>query len=327
MPTPLLRTVFCSIPLAAVLSACGGSTGPHIALPTPVETPPPPLEPEPVLEPAHLGLTLADEEVVTVAVGQTFHVPPDWSEPLEFESLEGGHPGQSATISYDGENERYTLTLPGVGTGTLATEWLNGYEGEVATSTYNNLVDESGTAIAGVSMPTPEAQSGELTYSHWGSWDSYHFNEDNSYERNSGFFAYGMQTPDSGVPITGSATYLAHVYANAPIFSWTVDGTASLTFDFGAGSLAGEMSAQFVSDGWDYYDYDFGTYTFADTVFAAGSPFYSGVFAKDGTVVAGSFFDGSLTGPNAEELIGRFALPFVFGDKDWQLTGIWVGAR
>ena len=87
----------------------------------------------------------------------------------------------------------------------------------------------------------------------------------------------------------------------------TIDGTVSLTFDFGAGNLGGSMTLS-TPDGMQ--PLKLGSFAFADPVYSVGSQTYSGSFA---TSEAGSnFFAGRFTGPRAEETNGTFAVPFRF---------------
>jgi hypothetical protein len=77
-----------------------------------------------------------------------------------------------------------------------------------------------------------------------------------------------------------------------------------------------------------------GIYAFKDTVFSVGSPTYSGKF--DTNVDGDNFFLGRFTGPNAEETIGAWALPFLFttggetlqpDNKVHQSFGAWIAKR
>ena len=133
----------------------------------------------------------------------------------------------------------------------------------------------------------------------------------------SGWMAFGVPTAQGAVPITGSASYQGLVHGSADImqfdglaggyFPVSVDGTVNLKFNFAQGSLAGAM-ALYLPDGMQ--PLAIGTYAFKDTIFSVGGTTYSGKF--DTTASDQNFFLGQFTGPNAQETIGTWAIPFVF---------------
>jgi hypothetical protein len=109
----------------------------------------------------------------------------------------------------------------------------------------------------------------------------------------------------------------------------STDGFVTLDFDFGAGKLAGKMDL-FLPDGMNAAP--LGSFAFRDTVLSSGS--YSGSF--DTAVHGQNFFLGRFTGPNAQETIGAWAIPFVFnqngqylhGDgQSHQAFGAWIAKR
>jgi hypothetical protein len=102
-----------------------------------------------------------------------------------------------------------------------------------------------------------------------------------------------------------------------------VFGSISFLFDFGKGSLAGEMKPE-LEGGWDAIP--LGTYTFRDTVFSVGSTSFSGAFKVPGSD-APSFFSGNFTGPNAVELMGSWKAPFVdpVSNTSGTMAGVFLG--
>lgn len=147
-----------------------------------------------------------------------------------------------------------------------------------------------------------------------------------------GAVAFGVPTPAGSVPVTGSASYQGHVTgitdAKAPLggtnhyFLLPVEGTIALNFDFGTGTLGGEMRLG-LNEGMSYSD--LGTFAFNQTIFARGSTTYSGAFA---TPLSGfNFFNGRFTGPNAEETIGNWAVPFRYDGSTHQAIGAWIARR
>jgi hypothetical protein len=147
-----------------------------------------------------------------------------------------------------------------------------------------------------------------------------------------GAFAFGVPTPEGSVPVAGSASYQGLVTGitdakgaignSGAYFLLPVEGTVNLQFDFGSGTLGGDMRL-ILNEGMN--PRDIGTYAFSQTVFGRGSTTYSGNFA---TTLAGfNFFNGRFTGPNAEETIGSWALPFNYQGSNHQAIGAWIARR
>jgi hypothetical protein len=151
---------------------------------------------------------------------------------------------------------------------------------------------------------------------------------------NSGEFAFGSATPDGSVPVTGEATYEGRISGGSDILQddfllqqkvgVPVGGSVSLSFDFGAGTLDGSMSLHASPYSGTV---DIGTFSFADTVYSTGARTYSGSF--DTAAQGENFFLGQFTGPNAEETIGAWALPFIYSEdgKLHQAAGAWIAKQ
>lgn len=150
-----------------------------------------------------------------------------------------------------------------------------------------------------------------------------------------GIVAFGMATPTGQVPQTGSAAYHGIVGGSTDVVNadgWgsyhvPVGGSVDLNFDFAKGSLSGSINLRLE----DYDPAPIGTFAFKDTVFSAGSTTYSGAFATN--VPGQNSFTGQFTGPNGEETIGAWMLPFVFttgstsitaDGKNHQAFGAWI---
>lgn len=146
-----------------------------------------------------------------------------------------------------------------------------------------------------------------------------------------GTIAFGTPTPASGVPVTGSATYegiasgATDVVRGGPfsLILLGAEGTVTLGFNFGTGTLGGEMALS-ATDGVTA-PIDLGTFTFTQTVFSSGSTAYSGKF--DTSAPGFNFFNGLFTGPNVEETIGSWALPFRLEGADHQAIGAWIAKK
>jgi len=130
-----------------------------------------------------------------------------------------------------------------------------------------------------------------------------------------------LATPQSAVPVTGSAIYTATAFGYGGAY---IDGKATLQFDFGAGSLSGSF------DAWDA-EYDsgvisYGHFTLANTVVGSGSSRgqFSGELTDSSSGQHGSF-GGLFTGPSAEELMARWTASYPNSDRI--MYGIWVGKK
>lgn len=155
--------------------------------------------------------------------------------------------------------------------------------------------------------------------------------------------AFGLITQPSGVPLSGTATYDAQV-AGYTLDSYfpasptgasnvvgSINGRATLQFDFGAGTLAGHFDPILT-----YVDTNaapasgktisLGSYNFVNTVYGVGKTNFSGQLSISGTSSLGAF-DGQFTGPVAQELMARWTAPYLNPTtKQWsEMFGVWVG--
>jgi hypothetical protein len=175
----------------------------------------------------------------------------------------------------------------------------------------------------------PGTEFSPYSYTTFGSWTgTLGQTADGRISRAEGFLAYGIPTAAAGIPISGSATYSATVQGGTPT-GFFIGGAATLQFQFAAGILSGHFDPII-------YDWDFpanlGRYDFSNTVFAAGSPNFSGTLSQAGVTGTGSF-NGQFTGPQAEELMAGFVAPlnnpFVgpMGGVPDTMFGVWVGKK
>ena len=112
-----------------------------------------------------------------------------------------------------------------------------------------------------------------------------------------------------------------------PARSFDIIGDVQLTFDFGAGSLAGYMRPRLFND-WDAVDRALPQYDFKNTIYSAGANTFSGQLAGPAGT-AGSAFDGQFTGPRAQELVAGFQANYVdpFDNVTKTMGGVWLGKR
>lgn len=326
-----MRILFLSI-TAGMVAACGdGGSGTPPPISTPPLPPPPPPEGPPPAPAGPIGL-VSDEPFESLGV--SFH----YSGADTAQATVAPPERAEVELVYRASDGSYVVTLPDFRPGVLQTDgysgsWVSGAEWQSIYSSENQLLDgESGRQDARISLSWPgkENQSA-LSYTSWGAWGDDPTIDGIASAGTIGFFAYGVPTPQGQVPITGTATYDARVIGRTDysyptqgtgIYQDYIDGTAQLRFDFGSGTLEGEMNP--VVCPWDCYS--LGTYNFAQTVYSAGSPTFSGVFAQDGVVVP-SWFEGNFNGPQAQEIMARWQAPYTFEGGSGVMGGIWVGAR
>lgn len=198
-------------------------------------------------------------------------------------STEFASVGSDIKIRYDAGSQKYEIMLPGQNWSVLTPESRSDYAfaGPGGAKTLVHFLNEAGkfnyTGFAGVH-------------------DS---------EKSLGDFAYGIATPASGVPVTGTASYVADLMGQGDFYS--IGGTAKLDFDFAKGSLAGSMRVN-GNDPAGWGPYEFGQYDFVRTVYSSGSPSFSGELTNANNNALGGNFSGIFTGPAAQELMGRWKL-------------------
>ena len=299
-----------------VLSACDGGGSTSTAF-----IPPPPVTPTPTPTPSP-----ADVPAGAVTSFDIFDKPPSGNFTVAGAAADGGlgDPKMLATASiaasdqpqmrYDAATNTYQVQFPG---GAWSTLWV----AKDAMHPDSMAIGKTNAIIGFNIYPRP------------GSGDAYSYSRIAWYSGPStdhfGTMALGIPTPMSAVPVSGTARYDGVISGTTDIFSVTdgfegwptalgVAGTVTLSLDFSKGTVDGSMEPMLGTE-------SLGVYTFKNGVYSAGA--YSGQF--DTTVNGINGFNGKLTGPNAEELIGGWALPFHYsGDgQDHQAVGAWMAKK
>jgi hypothetical protein len=156
---------------------------------------------------------------------------------IEFDTL-----GTDIRIRYDASAKDYEVMLPGSAWATLVPSDQGNYVIKSSTgATLGNAYFEG---------------SGKYSYTGIAS-----ISQDDGYTR----FVYGTDTPASGVPVTGSASYAADFYGSGGGYS--VGGTAEFDFDFAKGTLAGYLKG-WANDPAGWVPYDLGQYNFVNNVYS-----------------------------------------------------------
>ena len=283
MRTLAIRAVLLTTALA--LAGCGGGGGGLASggsTPPPTTPPPPPPSQAPAIIPA--ATTSQQFAVMGMVTGDAFQNGPTID------------PSVQIKVRYDAASQSYEVMIPD------AQDWQK--------------VVPSGDSYQGQSVLLWPGK-GDYQYSRLLTWND---------GANSGRNAVGMATADGGVPVTGNATYSGQVIGQTSELhhdssGLPVEGSVTLSFNFGAGSLSGSITPNL------HQGFDLGTINFRDTVYSTGSATFSGKF--DTNVPGLNSFSGLFTGPNAQELIGNFALPYhsPIDGQDYQADGAFVGAK
>jgi hypothetical protein len=187
------------------------------------------------------------------------------------------------------------------------------WNGEIADAPTNTAIEAS------VYKPTPTNPEIQLTYTTFAMYGDL-----NNPAEPFGFLAFGKATPQSGIPVTGSATYSAQLKGSTLDEPTDIGGSATLNFDFGAGKLTGHFDPG-INDGLGGY-IPLGRYDFVNTVYAFGDTTFSGSLSNANQPTLGSF-EGLFTGPQAQELMGRWTAPYTnpFTHANSEMFGVLVG--
>jgi hypothetical protein len=273
------------------LAGCDGGGGGYGV----VSTPPPPLTPTPTPTVAFALIPAATNNQQFAVAGAARLTPDDPTLRLATADL--------LQVRYVASSNSYEVELPNTQT------WI------ALTAKSEAEADGGGVAIA--------RQYSGFQYSGLINW----FKDGTS----RGVEALGIATAAGSVPVTGSATFNANALGSTPetqnlsqLVSPFVYGPMTFNFDFAQGTLSGSFHA-FLDPEW--HDYDLGTFNFRDTVYSSGSTTFSGRFDTNLTGV--NSFSGLFTGPNAQELIGNFALPYKspVDGQTYQSGGAFVGKK
>jgi hypothetical protein len=225
----------------------------------------------------------------------------------------GSLTGTGFSVSYDAATKNYVMDVPASQPGAFK------YDQQSDFYWFGHLTDGSGNALQPIDLDVFRTgpQNFGLTYTSYG---RYNYGGGTRV----GEFAFGMATPQSAVPVTGSATYTALVDGHTNAAATDIGGTATLQFNFGAGTLAGHLDPHIFDplDG----SIPLGRYSFVNPVYATGSTSFSGQLSTPGVTGLGAF-EGQFTGPAAQELMARFHAPFLdpFSNTQGEMFGVWVG--
>ena len=303
--------------LSLQLEACGGGGGGQIAsIPppeqTPTPTPTPPSSTSDVPAGAYTDFTIINQPSTGNLAVAGASASGALADPamLADASLAAADQPQ---MRYDAATNTYQVQLPGGSWGTLWTRVDAPHPDTAAIGSTGSII--------GFNL-YPDGDVSPYSYSAL-AWDS------GPIGQRYGTLAVGVPTDASALPTGGSAQYDGIISGETDIFELDpasgydfargVSGSVTLSFDFATGSLSGSMEPQLS------LTESLGVFTFKNAVYSAGS--YSGQF--NSSVAGTNGFYGQLVGPNGEELIGGWALPFHYSgdDQDHEAIGAWIAKQ
>ena len=307
--------------LSLMLAGCGGGGGVQVAsIPAPPQSPTP--TPTPTPTPSCSGAQCLQVVDIFPAVKTTTQFAA-----LGLEASKAGVSASSLarsgfSVQYDAEAGVYIFDVPSSAPAGFYENIGNTpsnrfWNGEFADAPSNTSVQAS------VFEPRTTNPDIQLTYTSFASYGdlvggAHPF----------GFVAFGAATPQAAIPVTGSATYSAVVRGSTLDGGSYIAGSATLNFDFAAGTLGGHFDPTIVSYAGLGEQVSLGRYDFTNTVFGVGSGSFSGQLSNTTLSGLGSF-DGVLTGPSAEELMARWSAPYRLpgAQTTSEMFGVLVGKR
>jgi hypothetical protein len=288
--------------------------------PAPAPTPAPAPAPAPAPTPAPTKVPLAVQTIgaIQITVKHEYAATgPNAGKP----QFQGNMARATSTVKYDAATETYTVRdtgstaiTAGFGPGqrTSTNTDFTSYSRTASGTTETFKVSNLGSTVAGVPLSY-------VQYGHWRRVKPGGGNFGNT-AQNDTYLVFGSKTPQS-VITTGSAFYVTHLdgtYVNSEK-SYAVDGTGTLTANFGAPSGTLSFTADLTGTPTTGSEIDFGTLSGTGTITTKSSSFSaSGTNAPYSMNVNGFFF-----GPAAQEVGGVFQLRGPTGGNG---SGALVGA-
>lgn len=227
---------------ALVLGACGGGGGGGASL---VSTPPPTPTPTPTPTPPTAGpssVTIFASPVPGEYASAGISTKDDLTDSTDRLQTLSTAEADQIRIRYDPAGF-YEVQLPG-------SSWdrLGHYKGLLNPTSDNNYFEPASTAQNQGYLIVSRARLDGYRHSELGGWGNLNLSAEGGF----GSVAFGVPTPGGSVPTSGSATFEGLVSGVSDVMMPDnlygghtpagVEGTVSLGFDFGAGTLAGSTT-------------------------------------------------------------------------------------
>lgn len=222
----MLKRILPAMSAFVLLSACGGGGG--VNSPGSIPTPSPSPSPTPTPNVSLIG-PLTSESFANDAVTGTASYPSSGANGTTSSAA------TALTVSYDASSQSYTINDAGRSQ-TFRPSDLSSTDSNAQIAVYKR--SSSGTTDS-LALTKP-GTSGVLTYQYVGGgfWQRTTTNS-SSTSGNFDAFAYGVKTPDSALPRTGSGVYSVDLlgvraYADMPV---AISGSGTISADFAGGNL------------------------------------------------------------------------------------------
>lgn len=301
------RTILTGIAVLAV-SGCGGVNS------TPTPTPSPSPTPGPTPSPTNTTLTNLQysESFANRGAALNFTAAKATGAPS---NVSGG--SAAVTVAYDAPTQTYTISTNG-------RSQSFGPQNRVAPpspnlDTFDRTAGNVDDTLA-LYKPGLVAPALSLTYASYGAWQQ-SIDNGNSVDAKQVYFVYGIRTPSTDLPRTGTASYATLVdgFWTDPQGLYSIGGSSSFSADFANAKIATSMNLT-------------GTSVLNGTTRAFGFLNGSGTIASDasfsGTLSGGAGYNGTIDGlffgPAAAEMGGAFS---VTNNTGGVLTGAIVGKK
>lgn len=281
--------------------------------------PPPPPPPPPPTNSSLTNLTV-DESFDGASVILSFDVDGAGAT----SNVQASQAGITSTnsVTYDAAADSFTISVSqgaAVYNQTFAPGDIDAGRSDASFRVYT--VDNGGGDITDFVLLIPGDPTFNLSYVTLGLWNS--VTADAGREVTIGTVVFGVETADSDMPATGSATYTGLVVgqldASNTIFSLAGDVQIDANFASGAitGAFTNMVKENTLTGGLSAWR-DFS----ATGSITAGTNLFSGTATTDDTLLTGAF-DGGLFGPAATEVGGSFEL----SGAGETATGAFVGKQ
>jgi hypothetical protein len=307
------RALTCSM-VALALSACGGDNVQSTPPPVVVAPAPPPLAktpisqglPPPTLPPVTTGTVVdALKTSADFRTGSTEVIFDVAAQTVQSRNKAYDAPG-SIRIYFDAPSGKYIVSNI-VGTAHRFPDGFTTDSGPPFTSYGQNSVD----GVRRLSVLTPSASNSKisLSYTSFGVWqfDSADRTDIDPQINDFHFFYFGIPTPVSDLPRTGTGTYtgVAQGILFDPQAIYALDGSMSLSADFAAGSLGTTLALNGTSTT-NGLRITIPTLTGAATISADKNSFVGALTTADNSFVGS--LQGAFFGPAAQEVGYSFAI-------------------
>lgn len=311
-----MRVRFVCVLALGLAAGCSSSGGNGSNPPGPAAAPPPP--PPPPTNASLTNPTVSEifdttSGVITGSLSRFTGIPSGVS------SVQTGL-GSAVRVDFDINDGSYTIRINQGGvseTSTFRPSDRSPADSTAMIDVFEITQDGLDVTLALHKPGNPETNLNFVSYGAWQRIDS-----GSSVDFETSFFVFGVRTPGTDMPTTGSATFsgLIDGFWTDSLGLNAIGGTAELTADFSARSVTSTfdiIGQNVVSGAIRPFDILTGTASFG-----SGANSFSGSLSGQTTGFSGRW-SGGFFGPDADEIGGSFRVT----DGAEQAVGIFIGGR